>query len=145
MSIFILFSLNQQNHPSPPDVIDHPSMISELNISEDEVLNVLLDLDVSKAMGSDGIPPIVLQKCALALYQPLGCLFNLPLQFSYLPSDWKVHKIVSIFKCGDPTSFKNYRPISLLSHASKVLEQIFYDKIVDHVSTFINLDLCTIN
>jgi len=31
------------NHPLPPDVIDHPSMmISELNISDDEVLNVLL-------------------------------------------------------------------------------------------------------
>jgi len=75
------------NNPSPPDVIDHPSMISELSISDDEVLNVLLDLDTTKAMGSDGIPPIVLQRCALALYQPLSYLFNLTLQFSYLPSN----------------------------------------------------------
>jgi len=113
-------------------------MISELNISEDEVFNVLLDLDASKAMGSDGIPPIVLQRCALTLYQPLSYLFNLTLQFSYLPSDWKVHKIVPIFKSGDPTSVKNYCPISLLSNTSKVLERIIHDKIVDHVSTFIN-------
>ena len=113
-------------------------MISELNISEEEVLSVLLDLDTSKAMGSDGTPPIVLQRCALVLYQPLSYLFNLTLQFSYLLSDWKVHKIVPIFKSGDPTSVKNYRPISLLSYTSKVLECIIYDKIVDHVSTFIN-------
>jgi len=74
------------NHPSPPDVIDHPSMITELNISDGELLSVLLYLDTTKTMGYDGILPIVLQRCALALYQPLSYPFNFTLQFPYLPS-----------------------------------------------------------
>ena len=126
------------SHPAPPDDIDHHTMLSELNISDSEVLNVLLNLDTTKAMGPDGIPPIVLQRCATALHQPLCYLFNLTLQFSYLPRDWKVHKIVPIFKSGDPTSVKNYRPISLLSNTSKVLERIIYNKMVDHISAYIN-------
>lgn len=126
------------SHPSPPNDFNNPSAITELIISDDEVLNVLLNLDISKATGPDGIPPIVLQRCALALYQPLCYLFNLSLQFSYLPSEWKIHKIIPVFKSGDPTSVKNYRPISLLSNTSKVLERIIYNKIVNQVSTFIN-------
>jgi len=102
------------------------------------VLEVLLKLDTTKAMGPDGIPSVVLQKCATVLYQPLCYLFNLTLQFSYLPREWRIHKIVPIFKSGDPTSVRNYRPISLLRNTSKVLEHIIYNKIVNHVSTFIS-------
>ena len=57
--------------PVPPNDIDHPNMLSEFNISDSEVLNVLLNLDTTKAMGPDGTPPIVLQRCATALYHPL--------------------------------------------------------------------------
>ena len=81
-----LLTLIQLKH-IPPSDIDHPNILLSLNISEDEVLNVLLNLDATKAMEPDGIPPIVLQRCPPALYQPLCCLFNLTLQFSYLPSD----------------------------------------------------------
>ena len=124
--ILILLVTQASSHPIPPSDIDHPNMLSSLNISDDEVLNVLLNLDTTKAMGPDGIPPIVLQRCALALYQPLCYLFNLTLQFSYLPSDWKIHKIIPIFKSGNPTSVKNYHPISLLCNTTKVLERIIY-------------------
>jgi len=31
-----------------------------------------------------------------------------------IPAAWKVHKIIPIFKSGDKTSVKNYRPIALM-------------------------------
>jgi len=37
-----------------------------------------------------------------------------------IPSEWKVHLIVPIYKSADRSSVKNYRPISLLNNASKV-------------------------
>jgi len=100
-----------------------------------EVIDALLNLDTTKAMGSDGIPSIVLQRCATVLYQPLSHLFNLTLQCCYLPTEWKIHKVAN-------TNLqiwwsKNYRPISLLSIASQVLECIIYNKMVDHVSATI--------
>ena len=57
---------------------------------------------------------------------------------SPLPSSWKIHKVVPIPKADDLTSVKNYRPISLLSNTSKVLERIIYNKIINHISKDIN-------
>ena len=54
-----------------------------------------------------------------------------------MPTEWKIHKVIPIFKSGDPTLAKNYRPISLLSNTSKILERIIYNKMVDHVSATI--------
>ena len=65
-------------------------------------------------------------------------LFSMILKYSYLLSDWKIHKIIPVFKSGDPTQVKNYRPISLLWKISKVLERIIYNKLIDHVSCQIN-------
>ena len=55
-----------------------------------------------------------------------------------LPNCWKVHKIVPVFKAGDHNSANNYCPISLLSNTSKVLEQIIYNKIINHISRHIS-------
>ena len=35
---------------------------------------------------------------------------------------------------GDASLVKNYRPISLLSNASKILEHLIYNKIIDHLA-----------
>ena len=53
-------------------------------------------------------------------------------------SDWKIHRIIPVFKSGDPTQIKNYQPISLLCNISKVLKRIIYNKLIDHVSCQIN-------
>jgi len=55
--------------------------------------------------------------------------------FGYLSCEWKVHKIVPVFKSGDPTHLNNYQPISLLSNTSKVLERILYDKLIGHATS----------
>ena len=60
------------------------------------------------------------------------------LKYAYIPSSWKIHKIVPIFKAGDKTSVKNYIPVSLLSSISKVLERLVFNKIVNHLVTQIS-------
>jgi len=46
--------------------------------------------------------------------------------------------MIPVFKSGDRCQGKNYRPISLLSNTSKVLEQIIYNKLIDHIACQIN-------
>ena len=91
---------------------------------------LLRSLDETKAMGYDGISPKLLKQCALSLYQPLHYLFSLSLSQSYLPLEWRTHLIKPIFKSGDKNS---YRPISLLSVVSKVLERLVYNGMVDFI------------
>ena len=106
------------------------SSLSDICISELDVFRVLRSLDVTKAKGCDGISPKLLKTCALSLYQPLHHLFSLSLSQKYLPLEWRT----STIKSGDKSSIRNYRPISLLSVVSKVLEKLVYNSIVDFVS-----------
>ena len=106
--------------------------------SESNVFKILQSLDVSKAMGCDGISPKLLKQCSLSLYRPLHYLFSLSLSQSYLPLEWRTHLIKPVFKSGDKNSIKNYRPISLLPVVSKVLEKLVYNRIVDFISSSIS-------
>ena len=45
------------------------------------------------------------------------------------PDNLKVAKIRPLFKAGDRSLFSNYRPISLLSHFSKILEKLFNERL----------------
>ena len=86
----------------------------------------------------DQISPRILQNCADTLCEPLYHLLTQSLSQAYLPSCWKVHKVVPVFKAGDASCVKNYRPISLLSIVSKVLEKLIFNKIILHISRYIS-------
>ena len=73
-----------------------------------------------KAMGIDGIGPKILKHCALALFKPIH---HLSITKHCLPTEWRFHLITPVYKSGDKSSVKNYRPICLLCIISKVLEK----------------------
>ena len=93
------------------------------------IYSVLTSLDQTKASGTDGIGPKLLKVGAIALYIPLHHLFKLCLSKCSIPSKWKIHRIIPIFKAGDKTSVQNYWPISFLCCVSKVLERLIFTKI----------------
>jgi hypothetical protein len=66
---------------------------------------------------------------------PLAHVFNLSLSSGSFPSKLKQSRIVPIFKSGNVESCNNYRPISLLSSISKILENIVQIKLVDHLQS----------
>ena len=107
-------------------ITDLPSLhdsLHSITISVQDVYEALISLGFKKTAGIDNISPRVLQSCAPALCESFHHLFSLSLHHATLPSCWKIHKILPIFKAGDSNSVKNYRPISLLSIVSKVLER----------------------
>ena len=65
-------------------------------------------------------------------------LFNNPLRVGALPSVWKLANVVPVHKHGEKTYVENYRPISLLSLVSKVLERCIFNNIKYHVYEQIN-------
>ena len=75
-------------------------------------------------MGIDNIPNLVLKHCSRSLCSPIYHLFQQCVKQGYLPNEWKLHKIIPIYKSADKSSVKNYRPISLLCCISKVLESL---------------------
>ena len=89
-------------HLPPMSELAKPqTSISEIQFSELDVYDALSSLDVSKAIGCDGISPKLLKHCALSLYQPLYHLFSLSLSQHYVPHEWCKHLIKPIFKSGN--------------------------------------------
>ena len=63
-------------------------------------------------------------------------LFLASLRLGYFPSFWKAAIVVAVPKPeGDPLSPKGYRPISLLSCLSKLLERIITDRLTHYLES----------
>ena len=81
-----------------------------------------MNLDLSKALGPDYIPMVVLNNCEPELSYILAELFNKCLKESCFPDCWKFSSVVPVFKSvGERSTAKSYCPVSPLSLVSKVL------------------------
>ena len=91
-------------------------------VTVEEVQDTLAKYDIRKATGSDSIPASFLSTCSSELAEPVANIINASLSSSKMPSKLKVAAICPVFKAGDPSIPKNYRPASLLPIVSKVIE-----------------------
>ena len=64
------------------------------------------------------------------ILHPLLYLFNKSFSSGIIPLSLKSAKVVPFYKNKNKHDFNNYRPISLTNQFSKVLEKIFYTKII---------------
>ena len=84
----------------------------------------------SKAVGPDGISPIMLKHLGSNGMDFLAKLFNTTINTAIIPSIWKTGKIIPLLKPGKPIDEgKSYRPISLLCPAAKILEKLILPEV----------------
>ena len=107
-----------------------------LTVTDSKVYEALSTLDPTKSSGCDNISYLQTDKtvCLSSLYTPLHHLFSVSLSKHRIPMEWKCHSITPIFKSGDKSQVKNYRPISLLCIISKVLEHLIFNKVSNFIT-----------
>ena len=64
----------------------------------------------------------------------LSHIFNFSLSTGKVISDFKIAKIIPLYKKGDTSDINNYRPIRLLSNISKILEKIMYHRVISFLN-----------
>ena len=107
-----------------------------------EVLKIVNSLKSSKASGHDEVSNSLLKQIIMNIVTPLTFLLNLSLSTGCFPECFKLAKVIPIHKKDDLTCINNYRPISLLSSFSKILERIVYDRLYNFLSTNFLLSPC---
>ena len=124
----------------PPDDSSQVTgpVLSDIELTTDEVLKSLKMLNVNKATGSDGIPARLLRETVDIITPSLPKLFNKSLQHAIIPDEWKVANVVPVYKKGWKDCVENYRPISLLPLVSKLLERCILARVRDHLYHFIS-------
>ena len=110
---------------APPNL--GPSLYPKLPSFEgsiSEVNTLLNEVDPFKATSPDGIPPRLLKELASKLFPSLTLLFNISLNQGFFASQSEDSISYFLFKKGDHDNPTNYRPISLTSVCSKLMERI---------------------
>lgn len=99
----------------------------------EEVANAISKLKNHKAPGPDGIPTEILKNGGDKLSYVLHSLIVKLWRIRQMPEEWLLGTIVPVHKKGELMSCKNYRPISLLNTAYKVLSHILLNRLKPHV------------
>ncbi|KFO58100.1 hypothetical protein N302_11537, partial [Corvus brachyrhynchos] len=101
-------------------------------IHEEPASDLLSYLDTHKSMGPDGIHPRVMRELAEELTKLLSIIYHQSWLTREVPDDWKLATVTpNIFYRKEDLG--NYRPVSLTSVPSKVMEQIIMRAITQHL------------
>ena len=114
-----------------------------MSITEGYLLNILKNVEVTKAAGIDKISEKFLKDGARILAKSISELCNLSMTLGTFPNACKIAKVKSLFKKGSKTDPSNYRPISLLPLLPKVSERVALDQTEEFLS--LNKSYMTIN
>ena len=97
-------------------------------VVEEEIKDIVNNLNTKKSSGYDGITNFLLTNIVNEIISPLTHILSLLLTSGTVPQKMKIAKVVPIFKKGQKDSVNNYRPISLLTSISKVLDRLVYTR-----------------
>ena len=121
-----------KNHPSIKSINSNKRSDNKFSfkpVTVREVKGLLKSLDTKKAIGIDGIPPIILKLSADIIAKPLTDVMNKSIVENNFPTLAKIAKILPFFKKDERSNKKNYRPVSVLSSLSKIFGKVLQNQI----------------
>ena len=114
----------QRNHDS---LFLHPCQKSE-------IIKLIQSLPNKNSHGYDNLSNIMLKSIADELLTPLCIIINQSLETGRFPTGMKLADVVPLFKSKARDVETNYRPISLLSTMSKILEKVVYNRVYNFLT-----------
>jgi hypothetical protein len=101
-----------------------------------EIENIIKSFAAKDSFGYDLIPLRIIKHSAPYISSPLSFICSKILQSGVFPERLKYAVVKPIYKKGDKTSLANYRPISLLTSFSKVVERVMHSRLVNHLKKY---------
>ena len=104
-------------------------------VSEQFVHKEILNLNPAKSTGLDDIPARFIRDGAPILKIPITFIVNLSITSGTVPDDMKVARVKPLYKKNSPLEVGNYRPVSILSIVSKILERSVYSQLSEFLDS----------
>jgi hypothetical protein len=120
----------------PEDYINYGRPIPDLslqNTTPEFIKKIIKNLKPKLSIDAEGVSTKMIKSIGNEIALPLSHIFNLSLSSGVFPNKLKLCRVIPIFKAGSALECDNYRPISLLSSISKILEKIVAEKLVKHL------------
>ena len=103
-------------------------------ISCDVVHRLVSSLRIDKATGLDDISARLLKEACPEIVPPLTHIINLSIRSGCFPEDWKISKVLPLYKADIKSDPNNYRPISILPVVSKVIEKVIFKQLHEYLT-----------
>ena len=107
--------------------------LSNFEFSEQDIERACKELKPNSAPGPDGIPADLLRTARTELARPLHILWRASLDQGSIPPDLLLVQICPLHKGGSRSAAKNYRPVALTSHMTKVFERVVRRVLVSYL------------
>ena len=124
----------QQLHAHSRENVDTPTMTS-ITISQKEIEEKICKLKVKKATGPDGVSARLLKYAGMSIVPSLTSVFKQSAEACKPPDQWKIARVSAAVKKGREEDRTCYRPLSMLSIPSKLMESCVASNITNHVVT----------
>ena len=122
------------NTTNPPSLLNVPKFRPQ-PVDVNTVILTFKDLRKTNSVGSDGIQYKYLKDALPVLCFYITIIVNTSIVTGLFSKLWKHPYVVPVFKSGDKDEVGNYRPISLLSILSKILEKIVATQLMSFLET----------
>ena len=95
----------------------------------EEIEDIIKTLNIRKSIGPNSIPTKFLKQFSKEVSIPIEKLINLSFETGIFPDALKLTRKIPVFKNGDSLQCNNYRPISLTSNISKIMEKLAHQRL----------------
>ena len=91
-------------------------------------------LRVDKATGLDDISARLLKEACPEIVPSLTHIINLSIRCGYFPDEWKISKVLPLYREDIKSDPNNYRPISILPVVSKIIEKVIFKQLYEYLT-----------
>jgi hypothetical protein len=130
-----LLNVHGDNDVKQTEIHTAEPLVPEPNAFEVEM--VIEKLKRYKSPGIDQIPAELIKARGINICSEIRKLMNSIWNKEELPEQWKESIIVPVYKKGDKTDCSNYRGVSLLSTAYKILPNILLSRLTPYAEEII--------
>jgi hypothetical protein len=131
----------QTNYPPEYYINSVDKIFTFREITEEEVLTLLLNMSTNKATGMDSLSIKLVKLSAPLITNAMTVIFNKSIVSGNFPCEWKISKVTPVYKTGPRGDMNNYRPISVISIIAKTMENLVYINVLHEY--FIKNDMLT--
>ena len=102
-------------------------------VSEEFVFKELKNLNGSKGTGLDNMPAKFIKDSAESIKGPITYIINLSIKSEQVPNEMKKARVTPLIKKTNRFEVGNYRPVSILSTVSKILEKSINTQLTEYL------------
>ena len=108
-------------------------------MEEEDVMKIMKAQQPKLSCGIDTINNKIVKECCVELTTPMTKIINISIRTGNVPQIYKEARIIPLYKKGAANECGNYRPVSLLSALSKILEKAICQQLMTYLSVELSL------